>query len=272
MRRRLAAAVAALCLGVLARARRAAAGIPVSSVFAGRRVGADFLARRGLGDGTYPDGEMDDLGAFADEAFDPDAVAPAVRGFYEQTGEYDLAYRVRWHRGFRLGAALATHATRRLGQLALPAPGDAGVRRLRSEFVGLATDADPRDDARAWTRTDPETGEAVFVALYAHHERGGVRYVNIAVPLPGANLSTVLRPRTLPEGGLELTTDAPGDPGLYLVTPLGAFALPMAQRFRVWPAGTRGAPAAPVDADLVATHEMWLLGRQFLTVTYGIGR
>lgn len=233
---------------------------------------------------------MDDMAAYARPAtavgngFDPDQVHAAVRAFYEQTDGWVMAYRVRWHSGFRLGARAATPITSRIEQLNLPGPGERRVRRLRGRFVALRPAADPRESVRAWVRTDPQTDEAVFVALYGSHQRGDERFVNIAAPLPGANLSTVLRLNHLPLAdrqttGVSLTTDDQAspldatDPGLYLNTPAGAFALPMRQRFRVWPADALGGPE-PLDprAQLVATHEMWLAGQQFLTVTYAMWR
>jgi hypothetical protein len=283
-------------VAALARAlRRAAAGaaeVPLSPLTAGWRVGADYLDRRGLrGEGEVA-GEMDDLSAFGRPGFHPDSVAPAVRAFYERTADYELAYEVYWHRPFRVGAVLAGRATSRLEQLNLPGPGESGVGRLDSRFEPVAPGADPRADARAWVRTR-EDGTAVFVAIYAHHERDGVRYVNIGVPLPRGNLSTILRPGNLADGGLELTTlngdptadpdsdadavadsdsDANADEGLSLVTPVGAFELPLDQRFRVWPvdASCRDVSADAFDdrASVVASHEMWLLGRQFLTIRY----
>ncbi len=273
---------AAVVLLALALSRRAARGVPLSPLTAGRRVGAEFVERRGIGADEL-DGEMDDMDAFARPDFDPDAVHPTVRAFYEETAAFEMRYRARWHRGFRLGAAAAARLTARVGQLGLPGPGEERRwRRLDSRIVGLDPDDDPREGARAWVRTDPDTGEAVFVALYGHHRADGAagsaapdddasdpgeRYVNIAVPLPAANLSTVLRLEHLDDaptdGGVRLTTRAPGDPGLYLATPGGAFALPMAQTFRVW-------PDPDDDSRLRATHEMWALGRQFLTVEYEI--
>ena len=260
---------------LLALSRRAARGVPFSPLTAGRRVGPGFVERRGVG-GERLGGEMDDMGEFARDDFDPGAVHPTVRAFYEETAAFEMRYRVLWHRGFRLGAAAAARLTTCLGQLNLPAPAEERRwRRLDSRIVAIDSDADTRAGARAWVRTDPETGEAVFVAMYGHHRAGGVtdaageRYVNIAVPLPAANLSTVLRPEHLDDaptpGGVRLTTRAPGDPGLYLATPAGAFALPMAQTFRVW-------PDAGDDSRLRATHEMWALGAQFLTVEYEIVR
>ncbi|WP_423751127.1 hypothetical protein [Salinirarus marinus] len=286
-RRRLFAAALGVGAGAISLSHsRVPDGVPFSPVVARGRVGADFVDRTELAAEGTVRGEMDDLSAYARPGFDPDAVAPAVRRFYEETADYRMAYRVRWHRGFRLGAAAATRLTSRLRQLNLPGPGDAEVRHLESRFVPLRTDCDPRDGARAWIRTDAATGNAVFVALYASHVHDGIRDVNIAVPLPYCNLSTVLRPEQLDAGGVELTTRRPGHPGLYLVTRRGAAAAPMDQRFRVWPS-TADAPAPDsvrslarrVDRDtsddcdaVLARHAMWVLGQRFLTVDYVAGR
>jgi hypothetical protein len=266
---------AATLTGLGYAARRLAAArvtdVPLSPLTASGRVGGDWVARAGVGTGEHPVGEMDDMAAFAHDGFDPELVDPDVRAFYERTGEYELSLTAEWHRPFRTGAWLASALTGRLEQLNLPAPGDGRTVRLESEFERLDPAVDPRDGARMWVRTDADTGAGVFVAAYGSHVAGGERYVNIAVPLPGGNLSTVLSLRNLDAGAVELTTEAPGDPGLYLVTPAGAFALPMAQRFRVWPADAAGAPGDVRRNDetgLIATHEMWLCGRQFLTVGY----
>lgn len=267
--------------------RTAASGVPLSPVFGERRIGATFPERQRVATEERPAGEMDDMTAYARprtagrNGFDPDRVDADVRAFYEQTDKWAMAYRVRWHPGFRLGARAAAPLTSRIEQLNLPRPGERRVRRLQSRFAGLESTADPREAVRAWVRTDPRTGEAVFVALYGSHQRGDERFVNIAAPLPGANLSTVLRLEHLPLAdrqttGVALATDEASpldatDPGLYLNTPAGAFALPMHQRFRVWPADASGGPE-PVDprARLVATHEMRVAGQQFLTVTYAM--
>lgn len=271
-------------------ARRRAANVPLSPLTAGRHVGADWVERTGVGTDDRPVGEMDDFDALARPDFDPERVDPAVRRFYERTSEYDLQYRVRWERGFRLGAAVATRFTSRLEQLNLPAPGERGSvtgddstdehgwRGLRSRFVAVDPDADARAEARAWVRTDTDTGEGVFVAVYGAHERDDERFVNIAVPLPWTNLSTVLRVEHHDRpGSVRLATAGDGevgDPGLYLVTPVGAFALPMEQRFQVWPVEreTRTARDDGPTTSLRATHEMWVLGQRFLVVEYRIRR
>lgn len=293
---------------------------PFSRLRAGWHVGADYpeRARRdavsaevrradGAGSGDAVVGEMDDLDAFARDDFDTGAVSPAVRAFYERTSEFRMSVAADWHRPFRTGAAVAAPVTTAIEQLNLPGPRDPDrVRVLENDLFALAKAEDgPGDgdeagavddrieDARFWVRTDVDADEAVFVAVYGSHVDGDERYVNIAVPLPGATLSTILRLDALAlEGredvGVRLTTRAPGHPGLYLSVPGVDLRLPMHQTFRVWPAdatpaddgptvdvdrllGALDADAADVDgADaIVATHEMWLVGRRFLTVRYG---
>lgn len=299
MRRRL-PAIAALAGVVLSgwswlRAR----GIPFGTQTAGWFVGPDFPERAGIADHETPTGEMDDLSEYARDGFDPDAVHPVVRAFYEETSTFEMAVTVEWHRPFRLGAALAALLTSAIQQLNLPGPYEDPELDMRSRFVDVEDESDPREDVRAWVRTN-QSGDAVFVAIYGSHETGGERFVNVGVPLPGWNLATVLRlqhfdgvdadesdeggPGELEGTGIEATTAGPGDPGLYAVVPgIGAFEVPMSQRFRVWPADTSDAPDAPgvldasgrdsgTDIDLIATHEMWLFGLQFLTVTYGAVR
>lgn len=290
--RRSAAALIAVGVAVLAAVRTVAArrvdDAPFCPLVARGRIGADWARRNGLADRSVP-GEVPSFSVYDRPGFDADAVHPEIRRFYERTAEYALTYETIWHRPFRLGARLASIATGRLEQLNLPGRSGA-VKRLESRIATVSRARDPRG-SRVWTRTDPDTGEAVFVAVYATHERDGAgngdasrtgtaasrtTYANVAVPLPWSNLSTVLRPETLELSGargVTFTTRGDDAGGLFLVTPIGAIRLPMAQSFRVWPADAPGAPRAPgADPALVARHEMWLLGRRFLTIRYGIDR
>lgn len=286
-------AAAALLAVAFRRARNGADGVPLSPVTADWYVGPNFVEREGLTTGEEPAGEVADVAHFAGEAFDPDRLRPEVRRFYERTADYEMRYRANWHRPFRTGAAVASRFTSRIEQLNLPGPGDDAWHRLESRFLDVSEPgavsidddtAEPaREDVRAWVRTDPETGDAVFVALYATHHRDGDGFVNISVPIPGGGVDTVLRPENLAiEGddrtGIRLTTEAAGDPGLYLRTPLGPVRVPGGQSFEVWPVEDEEREVETKEKDgadgvpLRATHEMWLCGATFLTVEYEIRR
>lgn len=267
------AAVAGVALGW---SRAAARDVPLSPLHGDGRVGPAWPDRRGLRGDPCP-GETDSLDDYARPDFDPDAVHPDVRALYERTTEFGMTLDATWHRPFRPGARLATRWTSRIEQLNLPGPGD-GPKRVSSDLWTLAdpaATADPRDDPRLWVRTDDDTGEAVFVAVYASHVADGERLVNVAVPLPGASLATVLR-MDRRGAGLELTTDCPGG-GLYLHTDAGAFRLPADQRFRVAPARDPAAPpppdgVVPSEVDVLADQRIRLLGLPLVTVRYAASR
>lgn len=247
---------------------------PLSSLTADYRVGKAFLERNNLRGSDTPSGQMDQLSAYARPGFEPEAVHPAVRTFYEETHAYELQYDVQYHTGFRIGARLGSWVTARIEQLNLPTP-DAPTKRTDSQIVDIEDDADGRAGTRAWIRTDTETGNAVFVAAYATHEHKGETYMNIGLPLPQCNLSAILWIDSLDidaEGqGIRLSSqrrNEPGDEGIYLQTPVGPVRLPMHEDFRVWPVKSE----ARSEVDLEAEHELWLFGQQFLTITYTIER
>ena len=286
-----AGALAAGTAGAVGLSYAAARDVPLSPLHGDGSIGADWADRRGLrGDAVA--GEVESLDVYARPGFDPEGVHPAVRALYERTSEFRMTLDATWHRPFRLGARLAARWTSRVEQLNLPGPGGE-PKRLDSELAELATHAaveDPREDPRLWLRTDAETGEGVFTAVYASHCRdggaaegapddrtgsGGERFVNVAVPLPGASLATVLRIAHLGDG-LELTTDCPAG-GLYLHLDAGAFRLPASQRFRVAPARDPTVPAPPdgvdrYDADVLADQRIRLFGLPLVTVRYAATR
>lgn len=230
-------------------------------------------------------GTLAALDTFAGTEFDPDAVDPAVRSFFEGTGEYATWIRVRWGYGVGRVARLATVITDRVRQLHLPGGGCEWLR-LSGHSVPVTVPGDPREDVhgRVYTSTTGDDGrpgvdDAVVVSLCGSHERDGERFVDVAVPLPGGNLGAVLRVRNL-DGGVVLTTAGDGNPGLYAVTPLGPFRLPVRQRVLTHRivgdegdhVGSGGAREPPGDPDLLATHELWFLGFPFLAVDYRIER
>lgn len=195
--------VLGLALRAVSRAQQRARGVPVSPVDAGWRVGRSFLHREGLAaEGEPEPAGLTDPDDLASEGFDPDRVDPEVRRFYERTADYEMDLRATWHLPFRAGAALAGQLTGVVGQLDLPGPKDGSWHRLDGRFVAVDEPTTPpdlpdREGVRGWVRTDAGSGEPVFVALYGTHAVDGDRVVNIAAPLPGGNISTVLWPTNL---------------------------------------------------------------------------
>ncbi|WP_122091324.1 hypothetical protein [Halalkalicoccus subterraneus] len=266
-------------LGVAAvgieRARRRARAVPLSPLHGDARIDPTWPERKAVR-GDRISGEMGSLADYARPGFDPARVHPNVRDLYERTDDFEMTVAATWHFPYSLGAPMASRWTSRIEQLNLPGPG-ADSKRVSSDLFALeesAASADPRDDPRLWIRTDAATGEGVFVAVYASFVDDGERFVDIAVPLPGANLSTVLRMDHYGKG-ITLTTACPGG-GLYLHTDVGAFALPASQCFRVSPAGGTKVPAstdaARTEGDVLADQRISLFGLPLVTVRYAATR
>tara|TARA_A100001037_G_scaffold214145_1_gene191950 strand:+ start:15860 stop:16681 length:822 start_codon:yes stop_codon:yes gene_type:complete len=238
--------------------------IPFSPLFGKLKIGGNYLSEYDLISSPNPCGEIDDITILAGPNFDPSLIHHSIKDFYEQTSSYILEYQVFWHHPFKTGAFLTSYLTSYMEQLNLP--GHSGIiNEMKSKFVYIPSSMDPRDGTRAWIRTNNEN-ETVFVALYATHKKKSTTYVNIAAPLPFSNLSTVLNVKNL-KSGIELNTRPfSSDGGIYLVTAIGAIALPMSQRFQVLPFQP---PLLKSPSEtIVATHEMWLFGLKFLTISY----
>jgi hypothetical protein len=199
-------------------------------------------------------------------------VAPAVRRFYEDTGAHELIVRPRWRLGFRTGARVWAALARRIGQLQLPVVAESGREGIASRIVALDAAANRRQAPRAWIRTYPD-GRALYVAAYATHRRDGRAYMNIAFPVPGGQMSSVLRMDSRGRG-VVVSTRCGGDCGIWLVLFGQPILLPLSETIEVWTIDDPDAPAALCawarGYTTVARHELWLFGVHYLTLEYAM--
>ncbi len=255
--------------------RSAPIGAPFSRARARGRVGPEFVAALAPAHPSAPTGLTDDFSRYAGGGFHADRVDARIRRFYERTADYELDARHAWQPGFRLGGALFFQLARRLGQMGLPSP-ETPAGDMTNAIRDVDDARDGRAGVRAWVRTWKATGETLYAALYSEHVRDGVRYMNIAFPLPWAAMTSLLRLENRDGGHLALTTrraagDA-GDQGVYLqIAGLGPWRLPVDETITVRTAGAPAAGAAST-ADLAARHDMWLCGRLFLRLDYRMRR
>jgi hypothetical protein len=181
----------------------------------------------------------------------------------------------KWSALFALPARIIAFFARAVGQLALPIEPE--TRPIAGRLVALDPEVDGRASPRGWVRTYAD-GRAMYVAAYARHRHRGVSYMNIAMPVPFGNLSSVLRMDPVRiDGEEELAVvlsskkpkHKPSDAGIWFVSRIfGAVRMPLDEAISVRPA-TRDSKDLP-GATLEARHEMWFLGMRYLTLEYSI--
>ncbi|MFC7077524.1 YndJ family protein [Haloarcula halophila] len=244
-------------------------GVAFSRLHGGWRIGPEFLDRRGMTTDAAVTGMVTTVDEYARAGFDPDAVAPAVTRFYEHSGSYELSVDPAWDTPWRTLAALYRPLAVRVGQLSVPRQAIGGDAVLRGRVVGVDT-GEGRADQRAWIRSNADRVDdarrMTYVGVYDRSVADDTAFLRVAFPLPGGNLTGLLR---LENGGsdgdgLVLSSfPTPGnadDAGLYLVVGGVGLRLPLNERLVVVP-----------DGDGVhATHRVEALGLRLFTLTYGI--
>ncbi len=246
-------------------------GVPVSHLTGGWSIGEDFLERRGLtGDATVS-GMIDDVGAYQSDTFDSSAVSSSVRQFFERSGEYELAVSPDWETPWRQLAILYHPIATRIGQLSVPLVSATGELALSGRVVAV-NDGDSQTGDRAWIRSNVgrATGadRMTYVGIYDRHVSTGRSYLRVTFPLPGSNLTGMLRVKnggaddealvlsSFPEAG---NCD---DAGLYLVVGGFAVRLPLNETLLVEPGEERG--------SVQAVHRVELFGVRVFTLQYDL--
>ena len=248
-------------------------GIPFSRLPTTRFVGPEYFENVGaLSDSKpKPRGLVDEFFIYDRSDFHTDEIDLTVQSFYEETYRYNLTVRPHWQRGFRFGGRLSHWLGSRVGQLSLPIVTETGESQVETRLVPVDDEVDGRPGVRGWIRTYRNTRIAMYVAAYSTHTSRGVTYMNIAFPLPWGNLSSILHIRPFPvagsKSGVVLSTlpadNQTGDQGIYFANSIMPLRLPMNETITVW---------TNAEAELIATHEIWLFGLNFLNLDYKVNR
>lgn len=265
--------------------RRFEAGIPFSRLASTEvsrgRIGKDFFERSELIDETparMPTGLVDDLSAYDGPEFATHRLHPTIREFYERTAGFELSVAANWRWFMRPAARLYARISARLEQMNFPT-GDE-TQAITSRILAIRDGRDGRQGVRAWVRHYTASGRAIYAAAYASHRMNDRVFMNIAFPIPGGNLTSVLRLSHLTgpgdSGGLALTSrphaTLPGDEGVYFANRFAPMRLPINETITVYSRGMPGGRGIACAHDLVAHHRMWLFGVVFLELEYCIRR
>ena len=203
--------------------------------------------------------------------FDPAAVDPRVREFYEHTTRFTLDIDPEWRLWVRPGYLLyRTLVARPLGQANVPMNQRETQRGIRSRIDTITLPGSDAVAVRGWIRSFTDTDEPIYVGIYTTYRHGDRGYVSVGFPVPQASFTATLLPRARPGGGLILTSRSDDDqPGHYL-----AYIDPATRDLTVL--AVRGF-AEQLDVyvrggELRAEHAFSVFGLPFLVLHYRMRR
>jgi hypothetical protein len=242
-----------------------------------RYVGTDYVRQLAevLGGGYVADapdvGIVASLDELAGPGFDPAAVDPRVREFYEHTTRFGLDIIPRWRLWVRPGYLLyRTLVARPLGQANVPMNQRETQRGIRSRIDTITLPDRDVVAVRGWIRSFTDTDEPIYVGIYTTYRQDGRGYVSVGFPVPHGSFTATLQPRARRGGGLVLTSRSELDhPGHYL-----AYVDPTSRQLTAL--AVHGfAEQLDVyldDGHLQAEHAFWVFGLPFLVLHYRIHR
>lgn len=244
-------------------------------------IGASFFDRyRDSSQVHPPTGLLENLNELVHKGNLRASIHPNVDLFFKNTQDFVLCCRPHWQPGFKVLGRIYCWLAARIGQLVLP--GDGGEHRITSKLIWLnqGTVGLPKPVGSARTYED---GSPMYIASYTQHRDEQTAYMNIALPLPGGALQSILVASPLDGNqngeGLCLTSenaDGDGHQGIWLSVFGFSVKLPLQETLHAWSADFPGSVTgfnfgAAKGALMVAQHTFRLFGRPCLILDYVIG-
>lgn len=215
-------------------------------------------------------GLLDDFGVLAGPECEPAAVHPAIRRFYERTGDFGMDVWIEWRGVVGAGARLLVAlVSPRMEQLNLPLTMVQASRGMTSELVRLSDPATGRMAYAGWLRHVQASRRVLYAGFYTTctPPRAPGPCLKAAFPVPHGATTVILRPRSHADGSFTLTTHGRGwgDAGFYRL-----HGRPGALRVRRF--GVRETIHNYVDAAGVmrTDHRIRYLGQEFVHMHYKV--
>ena len=195
------------------------------------RIGTEIYSRVAQAEGlimrTPPNaGLLEHFNVLRGPTFNPDAVHPDIRHFYEHAAEYSLDV---WSEVSLVGRfflwLLVEFISRRMDQLNFPISSLEVAKGMTSEVVKLCKPGSGNLAYTGWLRRFRATGKVIYAGLYSVAQTPGEANPCVKVTFPCFGSSNVyLRPCVYVDGtfGLVSTGAAFGRSGFYRVVESGA--------------------------------------------------
>ena len=240
------------------------------------QIGAEFYARLAEREGltllpAEGRGLLADFTDLAGDGFDPAAIDPRIRDFYECTSQYQLEAwsEAAWHTRVFLWV-LTRFVSRRMDQLNFPVSSLELAGGMSSEILPMI---DGRGDLvhTGWLRRLQNDGRVIYTGLYSVERVPGHpgACVKVSFPVPQGSATVFLKPQAQADGSLRLISAGRrfGDPGFYRMVVAGPdhwrvrYIRTLREQFHVF-----------VDDRKVlrTTHHVCFLGQTVLRLHYKI--
>lgn len=157
--------------------------------------------------------------ALRGQGFDPDAIHPAIRDFYEHTACYRMEAWSEAALAMRAGLwFLTTFVSRRMDQLNFPLSSLELAGGMTSDVLPMVN-AEGQRIYTGWLRRLASTNRVLYTGLYTIGRPAGYPdpCVKVSFPVPLGSSTVFLRPEAQPDGSLRLISSGSrfGDPGFY---------------------------------------------------------
>ena len=170
-------------------------------------------------------GLIPDFNVLRGPGFDPDAIHPAIRHFYEHAAAYRLEV---WTEVALLGRfflwLLVEFISRRMDQLNFPISSLEVAKGMSSEVVQLVEPDSGRIVYTGWLRRLKSSGHVIYAGLYSTVQVPGEPNPCVKVTFPcNGSANVYLCPMAHPDGsfGLDSSGSAWGRSGFYRIVPSG---------------------------------------------------
>lgn len=220
-------------------------------------------------------GLMESFNALKSDCFDPDAVHPIIKDFYENTSSFNMELSIWWNPIIKpFGKMYRLFYADRIKQTMIPLNND-DFKGLDHWIETIDTNHDKKPEFRCWIRVVKNTGKPVYVGAYKIYDSltddHKASYISVAFPIPTGSITTVLSPKNIDENGLFLTTKdkESREAGLYLIFPhkksYSFFpAMGLAEEFELKPKLGQG------DEYIDVKHTCYWLGMKAFIMSYKI--
>lgn len=203
--------------------------------------------------------------------FDPAAVHPAVRDFYERTGQYQLTVTANSDALGWVIMGISNRVAKAMGNGRVPLA--ARAQQLNSDLMELDTNGDGEPDARTWTRTYARNREPALIGYYRSVMFREQPYVAVLFPYTVGNQISILRLTNRSDGGVKLSSHDRSDPiaGDYFCRVDDEGAMTKARPFTLI-SQELDVYVDPQTRQPVADHRFYGLGKARVQLRYRLTR